>query len=126
MEKVTTRNFATPNAYRLDVYLANRGYEALRKALTQMTPPQIIEEVKKSNLRGLGGAGFPTGMKWSFIPQSNPNPKYLVINGDEGEPGTFKDKYIFELDPHSLIEGILIACFAIGSHTIFVDFSASR
>jgi NADH-quinone oxidoreductase subunit F len=105
---------------RLDAYLANKGYEAARKAFTQMQPAQVIEEVKKSNLRGLGGAGFPTGMKWSFIPQANPNPKYLVINGDEGEPGTFKDKYIFELDPHALLEGIIIACYAIGSHKAYV------
>ncbi len=120
MEKVVTRNFGREKSYTLDAYLANKGYEAARKAFTQMQPAQVIEEVKKSNLRGLGGAGFPTGMKWSFIPQANPNPKFLVINGDEGEPGTFKDKYIFELDPHALLEGIIIACYAIGSHKAYV------
>ena len=85
-----------------------------------MAPAQVIDEVKKSNLRGLGGAGFPTGMKWSFIPAANPKPKYLVINGDEGEPGTFKDKYIFEQDPHALLEGIIITCYAIGSHKAYI------
>ena len=71
-------------------------------------------------MRGLGGAGFPTGVKWGFIPQANPKPKYLVINGDEGEPGTFKDRYILEQDPHALLEGIIITCFAIGSHKAYV------
>lgn len=120
MEKIVTRNFNQPDSQSLDTYLKNKGYEGARKALTQMNPAQIIEEVKKSNLRGLGGAGFATGMKWSFIPATNPKPKYLVINGDEGEPGTFKDKYIFELDPHALLEGIIITCFAIGSHKAYV------
>ena len=120
MEKVATRHFGQPNSEHLENYLKDNGYEAARKAITQMTPAAVIEEVKKSNLRGLGGAGFPTGMKWSFIPQANPKPKYLVINGDEGEPGTFKDKYIFELDPHALLEGIIITCYAIGSHKAYV------
>ena len=120
MEKILTRNFGKPDSHRLDVYLQDKGYEAARKAITQMQPAQVIDEVKKSNLRGLGGAGFATGMKWSFIPKDNPKPKYLVVNGDEGEPGTFKDKYIFEYDPHALIEGIMIACYAIGSHKAYV------
>lgn len=120
MEKIVTRNFGQPNSHRLETYLKNKGYEGARKALTQMTPAQVIDEVKKSNLRGLGGAGFSTGTKWSFIPQANPKPKYLVVNGDEGEPGTFKDKYIFEQDPHALIEGIIITCYAIGSHKSYV------
>ncbi|MBL8012602.1 MAG: NADH-quinone oxidoreductase subunit NuoF [Candidatus Omnitrophica bacterium] len=120
MQKVTTRNFDTPNSFRIDTYIKNQGYEAARKALTQMTPAQVIDEVKNANLRGLGGAGFATGMKWSFIPKDNPKPKYLVVNGDEGEPGTFKDKYILELDPHALIEGMIITCYAIGSHKGYV------
>jgi NADH-quinone oxidoreductase subunit F len=120
MEKIATRHFDQPEPYKLENYLKSKGYEAARKALTQMTPVQVIEEVKKSNLRGLGGAGFATGMKWSFIPKDNPKPKYLVVNGDEGEPGTFKDKYIFELDPHALIEGMIITCYAIGSHKGYV------
>ncbi len=120
MEKIVTRNFGQPDSHRLATYLKNGGYEGARKAITQMTPAQVIDEVKKSNLRGLGGAGFPTGMKWSFIPAANPKPKYLVVNGDEGEPGTFKDKYIFEKDPHALLEGITVACYAIGSHKAYV------
>lgn len=120
MEKITSRNFNKPDSHKLDTYVAGKGYEAAKKAITTMTPPQVIEEVKKANLRGLGGAGFATGMKWSFIPANNPKPKYLVINGDEGEPGTFKDKYIFEFDPHALLEGIIITCYAIGSHKAYV------
>ncbi len=120
MEKVVTRHFNKPDSHRLDTYLQDKGYEGARKALTQMTPAQVIEEIKKSNLRGLGGAGFATGTKWGFIPQNNPKPKYLVVNGDEGEPGTFKDKYIFEQDPHALLEGIIITCYVIGSHKAYV------
>src|SRR5476651_2401605 len=120
MEKIVTRHFGQPGSPLLANYLKDKGYEAARKALTQMTPAAVIDEIKKSNLRGLGGAGFPTGTKWSFIPQANPKPKYLVINGDEGEPGTFKDKYIFELDPHALLEGIIITCYAIGSHKAYI------
>jgi NADH-quinone oxidoreductase subunit F len=120
MEKIVSRRFGQENSHRLETYLKDKGYEAARRALTQMTPAQVIDEVKKSNLRGLGGAGFPTGTKWSFIPQANPKPKYLVINADEGEPGTFKDKYILEMDPHALLEGIIITCYAIGSHKAYI------
>ncbi len=120
MEKILSKNFGVEGAHVLSSYLKEGGYEAAKKALTTMNSAQIIEEVKKANLRGLGGAGFPTGMKWSFIPQANPKPKYLVINGDEGEPGTFKDKYIFEFTPHALLEGIIITCFAISSHKCYV------
>lgn len=120
MQKIITRRFNQVNSHRLDTYLSDKGYEGARKALTQMTSAQVIEEVKKSNLRGLGGAGFLTGVKWGFIPQNNPKPKYLVVNADEGEPGTFKDKYIMELDPHALLEGIIVTCYAIGSHKAYV------
>ncbi len=120
MEKIITRRFHIPNSHKLDTYLTDGGYGGARKALTQMTPAQVIEEVKKSNLRGLGGAGFPAGMKWGFIPQNNPKPKYLVVNGDEGEPGTFKDKYILEKDPHALIEGMILCCYAVGSHKAYI------
>src|SRR5437867_8099713 len=85
-----------------------------------MEPAAITDEVKKANLRGLGGAGFPTGMKWSFVPKNHTGPVYLVINADEGEPGTFKDRYLLERDPHALIEGMLIAARAIRSPTGFV------
>ncbi len=103
-----------------DAYVASGGYLAARKALCSMTPPQIIHEVSQANLRGLGGAGFPTGKKWSFIPKASPKPRYLVVNADEGEPGTFKDRYILERDPHALLEGMLIAAYAIGSHKAYV------
>ena len=96
------------------------GYRALRKALTSMTPEQVIEEVKASNLRGRGGAGFYTGLKWSFMPKDLPGPKYLVANADEMEPGTFKDRYLLEGDPHQLIEGMIIAAYAMRADTAYV------
>ncbi len=85
-----------------------------------MTPEQVIDEVSKANLLGLGGAGFPAGKKWSFIPKETIKPKYLVVNADEGEPGTFKDRYIMERDPHALLEGMIIAAYAIDSHKAYV------
>ena len=103
-----------------DAYVAGGGYVAAKKALVSMTPQQIIDEVSRANLRGLGGAGFPTARKWSFIPKASPKPKYLVVNADEGEPGTFKDRYILERDPHALLEGMIIAARAIGSHKAYV------
>ncbi|MBI2217118.1 MAG: NADH-quinone oxidoreductase subunit NuoF [Candidatus Rokubacteria bacterium] len=111
-EKILSRNFERPDAYTLAAYRATGGYQAWDKA-QGMEPAAITEEVKKSNLRGLGGAGFPTGMKWSFIPKDHAGPVYLVVNADEGEPGTFKDRYILERDPHALIEGMLIAARAV-------------
>jgi NADH-quinone oxidoreductase subunit F len=103
-----------------DAYGAGGGYAAAGKALASMTPAQITDEVSRANLRGLGGAGFPTGKKWSFIPKDNQKPVYLVVNADEGEPGTFKDRYILERDPHALVEGMIIAARAIGSHKAYV------
>jgi NADH-quinone oxidoreductase subunit F len=103
-----------------DAYVAGGGYVAAKKALFSMTPAQIIDEVSRANLRGLGGAGFPAGKKWSFIPKASPKPKYLVVNADEGEPGTFKDRYILERDPHALLEGMMIAAYAIESHKAYV------
>ena len=103
-----------------DSYVADGGYVAAKKALSSMTPAQIIDEVSRANLRGLGGAGFPTARKWSFIPKASPRPRYLVVNADEGEPGTFKDRYILERDPHALLEGMIIAAFTIGSHKAYV------
>jgi NADH-quinone oxidoreductase subunit F len=98
-----------------DAYLASGGYLAAKKALFSMTPAQVIDEVSRANLRGLGGAGFPAGKKWSFVPKASPKPRYVVVNADEGEPGTFKDRYLLERDPHALLEGLLIAAYAIGS-----------
>jgi NADH-quinone oxidoreductase subunit F len=117
--RVLTRRFGLENSASLATYLANEGYAALRKALA-MEPAKIIEEVKLSGLRGRGGAGFPTGMKWSFVPASSPKPKYVVANADEGEPGTCKDRLLMEFDPHQLIEGMTIAGIAVGAHTGFI------
>src|SRR6202142_3364393 len=113
--KVLSRRFGLPNSAAIDTYLANDGYVAFKKALG-MKPEEIIEEVKISNLRGRGGAGFPTGMKWSFVPRTSPKPKYIVVNADESEPGTCKDRLLIENDPHQLIEGTLIAGLAGDAH----------
>src|SRR6201981_1329900 len=104
----------------LDVYRRNGGYEAIKKVLDSMSPDDVINEVKKSVLRGRGGAGFPTGMKWSFVPKDSPKPKYVVCNADESEPGTFKDRYLMERDPHMLIEGMLIAAYALNAKTNYI------
>jgi NADH-quinone oxidoreductase subunit F len=107
------------NSHTLKVYQENGGYKSLKKAL-EMTSDEIINEVKASALRGRGGAGFPTGMKWSFVPRDSPKPKYVVCNADESEPGTFKDRYLMERDPHALIEGMLIAARALGAKTCYI------
>jgi NADH-quinone oxidoreductase subunit F len=108
-----------PNLHRIDVYEEHGGYQALRKALG-MKPDEVTEEVKKSNLRGRGGACFPTGLKWTFMPKQTTRPKYLCANGDESEPGTFKDREIFECNPHLFIEGSIIAAYAMGIQTVYV------
>jgi NADH-quinone oxidoreductase subunit F len=117
--RVVSKNFAIEGSETLDVYLANDGYKAFRKA-KEMTPEAIIEEVKTSALRGRGGAGFPTGMKWSFVPRNSPKPRVIVINADESEPGTCKDRLLMEYDPHQLIEGILIAGLAVDAHKGYI------
>src|SRR6202163_933582 len=103
----------------LDDYQAEDGYAGWRKALTAMTPEQVVEEVKASGLRGRGGAGFPTGSKWGFIPKS-PGAKYVAVNADESEPGTFKDRELIEIEPHRVLEGVALCCYAIGAETAFV------
>lgn len=112
---VLSRRFRLDNSRSIDTALANGGYKSFLKA-QQMTPEQIVGEVKTSNLRGRGGAGFPVGMKWSFVPRTSPKPKYIVVNGDESEPGTCKDRVIMQYDPHLLIEGCMIAGLAVDSH----------
>jgi NADH-quinone oxidoreductase subunit F len=116
---VISRNFRKEGSETLDGYLASDGYKAFLKA-KEMTPEAIIEEVKTSALRGRGGAGFPTGLKWSFVPRTSPKPKYIVINADESEPGTCKDRLLMEYDPHQLIEGILIAGLAMDAHKGYI------
>lgn len=107
-----SKRFRLPNSASIDTFLAHGGYRSFRKAL-EMTPDEIIAEVKTSNLRGRGGAGFPTGLKMGFVPRNSPKPKYIVVNADESEPGTCKDRLLMEYDPHSLLEGMLIAARAI-------------
>jgi NADH-quinone oxidoreductase subunit F len=116
---VLSSNWGTDNSWKLATYKKAGGYKAVAKAL-KMTPDAVTGVVKDSGLRGRGGAGFPTGMKWSFVPKDNPNPKYLVVNGDESEPGTCKDMPLLLASPHTLIEGMIIASYAIGCHTAFV------
>jgi NADH-quinone oxidoreductase subunit F len=118
-EKVLTEHFGLKNFYMIDVYLKEGGYEAAKKALTAMNPEGILNEVKKANLRGRGGAGFPAGVKWGFVPKVD-KPKYLCVNADEGEPGTFKDRYILSHNPHLLVEGIIITSFCVGIHLAFI------
>ncbi|MGI8782485.1 MAG: NADH-quinone oxidoreductase subunit NuoF [Acidobacteriota bacterium] len=120
MEKILSRNFHNPEARKIDFYTRNGGYQTLERVLREWQPAAVIDEVKKSNLRGLGGAGFPAGMKWSFVPRDSTKPKYLVVNADEGEPGTFKDRYIMEWDPHMLLEGMAICSYAVGIHTAYI------
>ncbi|MGH9688172.1 MAG: NADH-quinone oxidoreductase subunit NuoF [Candidatus Acidiferrales bacterium] len=117
---VISKRFGIHDSHKIDVYIQNEGYQAIEKALKQMTPGQIIDEMKKSNLRGRGGAGFPTGMKWSFVPKDSPKPKYLLCNADESEPGTCKDRPLMEMDPHQMIEGMVIAGRAIDSHRGYI------
>jgi NADH-quinone oxidoreductase subunit F len=112
---VISRRFGIKDSRKLEVYRQHDGYRAFEKALKEMTPDGIIEEVKKSNLRGRGGAGFPAGVKWSFVPKDTSKPKYVVANADESEPGTCKDRPLMEFDPHQLIEGMLIAARAVGA-----------
>jgi len=118
VEKLLTKYWNEENSFLIDTALKYGGYESSKKAL-KLSPDEVIAEVKRSKLRGRGGAGFPTGQKWSFVPKDN-KPHYLVINADEGEPGTFKDRYIMERSPHLLIEGIIIASYAIRAETAFI------
>jgi len=119
-EKVLLRHLDVPDIRKLDVYLAHDGYEAARKALTTLKPEEVTDQVKASNLRGRGGAGFVAGMKWGFLPKDSPKPVYLCCNADESEPGTFKDRAIIEWNTHTLLEGILITAYAIKSHTAYI------
>jgi len=119
-EKLLTSLFETRDSFSIDVYLKHDGYKAVEKAFQEMTPESILTEVKNANLRGRGGAGFPAGVKWSFVPKEGDKPKYLCVNADEGEPGTIKDRYIMSLNPHLLLEGIIIASFCVGINTAYI------
>src|ERR687894_535302 len=113
--RVLTANIDKPNSTSIETYLADGGYESARKALA-MKPEEVIQIVKDSELRGRGGAGFSPGDKRGFVPKNAPKPTYLLCNADEAEPGTFKDRVIIEKDPHLLLEGMIIAAYAIGSN----------
>jgi NADH-quinone oxidoreductase subunit F len=117
--KLLSADWDKPESWSLATYRAGGGYQALPKAL-KMPPQQIVDELVKSNLRGRGGAGFPTGMKWNFVRKETSFPKYLCVNADEGEPGTFKDREILLRSPHMLVEGIVIGCYAIECHRTYV------
>jgi NADH-quinone oxidoreductase subunit F len=118
--KVLSRLFDVKDGHTLAVAKKHGAYRSLEKALKTMTPAQVTEEVKKSRLRGRGGAGFQTGVKWGFVPKDTKKPVYLVLNADESEPGTFKDRWLMERDPHLVLEGCLITAYAIGATTIYV------
>ena len=118
-EPLSLKRIGVKDGHTLPVYKKTGGYKSLEKALG-MTQDAIIQEVKDSSLRGRGGAGFPTGMKWSFVPRDSPKPKYVVCNADESEPGSFKDRYLMEFDPHAVIEGMIIAGYTLGSNTGYV------
>ena len=109
-----------PDQYDIKTYMRNGGYQAIRKAIPHIKSKDLIEMVKQSGLRGRGGAGFPTGAKWGFIPKDSKLPKYLVCNSDESEPGTFKDRLLIEKDPHQVLEGIILSCYAIGAEKAFI------
>jgi len=118
-QPVLTRNAGKPEVHSVSGYRDTGGYEALRKALA-LEPSAVIEEVKRSGLRGRGGAGFPAGLKWGFVPQGTDQPKYLVCNADESEPGTFKDRVLIETDPHQLLEGCAICCYSVGANICYI------
>jgi NADH-quinone oxidoreductase subunit F len=117
---VLTRNVGKPDSTSIKTYMESGGYTTAERILKTMSGDEIIAEVKKANLRGRGGAGFPAGVKWGFIPRNSGKPKYLICNADESEPGTFKDRVFLDHDPHLLLEGIIISSYAIGSHTAFI------
>ncbi|MCS3796597.1 NADH-quinone oxidoreductase subunit NuoF [Niastella sp. OAS944] len=119
-KKLLLEKAHVPGIRNYDVYRREGGYRAVEKALKTMSPDQVTEEVKKSGLRGRGGAGFPAGMKWSFLAKPEGVPRYLVCNADESEPGTFKDRYLMEFIPHLLVEGLIVASYALGSNRTFI------
>uniref|UniRef100_UPI0040480E83 NADH-quinone oxidoreductase subunit NuoF n=1 Tax=Aliarcobacter sp. TaxID=2321116 RepID=UPI0040480E83 len=117
--KIVSKNFDIPNSHKLEVALANGRYSSIDK-LFSMTPDAVTAEVTKSGLRGKGGGGAACGPKWELMPKNDPRPAYLIVNGDESEPGTFKDRQIFQYDPHLLIEGIICTCYAINAHHAYI------
>ncbi len=119
-DPILTRNFAVPDGHTLKTYESRGGYKASRKALTEFDPDKVVQIVKDSELRGRGGAGFPTGLKWSFVPRTSPKPKYIMVNADESEPGTCKDRLLMQFDPHQLLEGMLIGGIAVDARRGYI------
>lgn len=119
-EKILFKYIDQPDQYRIDTYMRNGGYQAVPIVFKELSPEQVIDIVKKSGLRGRGGAGFPTGLKWGFVPKDSPKNRFLLCNADEGEPGTFKDRELITKNPHQLLEGIIIGSYAIGAHLSFI------
>jgi NADH-quinone oxidoreductase subunit F len=119
-EPVLLANVPKENSHTLAVYQAGGGYQALRRALGEQSPKEVMEVVRSSNLRGRGGAGFPTGLKWSFLPEKHPGPFYMCVNADESEPGTFCNRVLMELDPHQVLEGTILACYATRASTAYI------
>jgi len=117
-----TKLYGQKDGWTLEAYEKNGGYRTARRVILEMTREQVVDEAKKANIRGRGGAGFPMGVKWSFMPKagSTKKPCYLAVNADESEPGTHKDRTIMEENPHSVVEGCIIACYGIGAHTAFI------
>ncbi|TPE43876.1 NADH-quinone oxidoreductase subunit NuoF [Pontibacter mangrovi] len=118
--KILTEHINVPGIETLEVYRKHGGYKSVEKAVKTMSPEEVVEEVKTSGLRGRGGAGFPTGMKWSFLAKPEGIPRYLVCNADESEPGTFKDRWFMEKNPHALIEGMITSSYALGANTSYI------
>src|SRR5262245_48344751 len=118
--RILTADYDVPHIDRMDVYREHGGYQSLEKALKTFTPDHLVEEVKQAGLRGRGGAGFATGLKWSFLPKESAKPRYLCVNGDESEPGTFKDRMMMEVNPHQVVEGVIIASYATKVHHAFI------
>jgi NADH-quinone oxidoreductase subunit F len=119
-EKIVFKYIDQPDQFKIDTYIRNGGYQAVPKVLKELSPKQVIDIVKKSGLRGRGGAGFPTGVKWDFVPKESPKPRFLLCNADEGEPGTFKDRELIRKNPHQLLEGIIIGSYSIEAHLSFI------
>ena len=118
--KLLLEHINVPGIESYDVYRKNGGYRAVEKALKSMSPQNVVEEVQASGLRGRGGAGFPTGMKWSFLAKPEGVPRYLLCNADESEPGTFKDRYLMEHIPHLLVEGMIVSSYALGCNQSYI------
>ncbi|HPZ82941.1 MAG TPA: NADH-quinone oxidoreductase subunit F, partial [Thermogutta sp.] len=119
-EPVLLANIQKPDSHTLRAYEASGGYATLRRVLKELSPAEVVEEVRISGLRGRGGAGFPTGLKWSFLPADHPGPIYLCVNADESEPGTFCNRILLELDPHQVLEGTIISAYATRATTAYV------